>query len=245
MAAGAGEKKSPGEAEDDEPFRFGNSDHRYGGAGRAGRANGICMEKDMKTRKITTLLAAVAMLGFAGCAEQTAKSGGGGGDPVELVLGTDGTKSPLFAMGNGIATAIALNAEGVAVFNYSTKGSKDNLKRLTKKKRAINLAAVSLGALEKFKDRNKVLGIMTLGSTRKKPDWVVLVVRPKPPKGVSKARYDNAIYQLVKALNNKKSRKVIKKAWKRWAPNRNQALFKIVGLKYHAAATRAFKDLGM
>ncbi len=210
----------------------------------------------MKTNTITILLAAVAMLGFAGCAEQTAMSGGGGagakqlamsagGDPVELVLGTAGTKSPIFGMGNGIAMAVALNADGVAVFNYSTKGSKDNLKRLTKKKRAINLAAVSLGALEKFKGRKNVLGIMTLGSTRKNPDWVVLVVRPKPPKGVSKAQYNNAIYQLVKALNNKKSRKVIKKSWKRWAPNRNQALFKTVGLKYHAAAAKAFKDLGM
>ena len=104
---------------------------------------------------------------------------------------------------------------------------------------------MSLGALEKFKGRKNVLGIMTLGSTRKNPDWVVLVVRPKPPKGVSKAQYNNAIYQLVKALNNKKSRKVIKKSWKRWAPNRNQALFKTVGLKYQAAAARAIKDLGM
>lgn len=199
----------------------------------------------MKMKTITTLLAAVAMLGLAGCAAETASSGGGGDDPVELVLGTDSEKSPLFGMGTGIANAIALGAKGVAVFNYSTKGAKDNLKRITKKKRAINLAAVPLRALEKSKNRKKVMGLMMLGSTRKKPDWIALVVRPKPPKGVSKARYDNAIYQLVKALNNKKSRKVIKKAWKRWAPNRNQALFKIVGLKYHAAATRAFKDLGM
>ncbi len=201
----------------------------------------------MKTKTIKTLLAAVGIVALAGCAQQAATSGGGGGggDPVELVLGTDGIKSKLFALGNGIATAVALNADGVEVYNYATKGSKDNLKRITKKKRAINLAAVRLKALEKSKLRKKVMGVMTLGSTRKNPDWVVLVVRPKPPKGVAKKTYDNAIYQLVKALYNKKSNKVIKKAWGRWAPNRNAVILKSAGVKYHPAALKALTELGV
>ena len=193
----------------------------------------------MRMKTITTLLAAVAMLGFAGCAEETASSGGGG-DPVELVLGTDSEKSPLFGMGNGIATAVALGAEGVAVYNYSTKGAKDNLKRISKKKRAINLAAVPLRALEKSKNRNKVQGLMMLGSTRKKPDWVALVVRPKPPKGVSKEAYNAAIAQLVKALNSKATRKLMKKHWKRWAPNRATSVFESAGVKVHPAVAKAY-----
>ncbi len=194
----------------------------------------------MKMKTITTLLAAVAMLGLAGCAAETASSGGGGDDPVELVLGTDSEKSPLFGMGTGIANAIALGAKGVAVFNYSTKGAKDNLKRITKKKRAINLAAVPLRALEKSKNRKKVMGLMMLGSTRKKPDWIALVVRPKPPKGVSKARYNAAIAELVKALNSKATRKLMKKHWKRWAPNRAANVFESAGVKVHPAVAKAY-----
>ena len=56
---------------------------------------------------------------------------------------------------------------------------------------------------------------MTLGSTKKKPNWVVLVVRPKPPKGVPKAQYEGAIYQLMKALTSKKTMKLMKKHWQR------------------------------
>lgn len=194
----------------------------------------------MKMKTITTLLAAVAMLGLAGCAAETASSGGGGDDPVELVLGTDSEKSPLFGMGTGIANAIALGAKGVAVFNYSTKGAKDNLKRITKKKRAINLAAVPLRALEKSKNRKKVMGLMMLGSTRKKPDWIALVVRPKPPKGVSEARYNAAIAELVKALNSKATRKLMKKHWKRWAPNRAANVFESAGVKVHPAVAKAY-----
>ena len=105
---------------------------------------------------------------------------------VELVLGSDKikTKNKIFELGNGLAAAVALNAKRVAVFIYATKGSKDNLKRITAKKRAVKLAIVSGKALKKDKKRDKVLGLMTLGSTKMKPDWVVLVVRPKPPKGV-------------------------------------------------------------
>lgn len=205
----------------------------------------------MKMKTLTTLLAAIAMLGFSGCAEESAKSGGasaaksGGGDPVELVLGTDKTSSPIFAMGNGLATAVALSSDSVSVFNYSTKGTKDNLKRITKKKRAINLAAVMLRGLEKSKLRKKVMGLAMLGSTRKNPDWVALVVRPKPPKGVSKARYNAAIANLVKTLYSKSTRKLMKKHWKRWAPNRATVVFKSVGVEIHPAALKVYKELGL
>ena len=62
-------------------------------------------------------------------------------ETVELVLGSDKikTKNKIFDLGMGLAAAVALNAEGVAGFNYATKGSKDNLKRITAKKRASTL----------------------------------------------------------------------------------------------------------
>ena len=195
------------------------------------------MKMKMKTSKV--LLTAAMIAGLLGSALQAAAAG-----PVELVFGTDKIKSKLFKMGVGLSAAIALNADGVVVFNYSTKGSKDNLKRLTAKKRAINLAVVSGKALKNAKQRDKVLAVMTLGSTKKKPDWVVLVVRPKPPKGVSKARYEGAIYQLVKALTSKKTMKLMKKHWKRWAPQRNAVALKNIGVKYHAGAIKAFKEMG-
>ena len=165
---------------------------------------------------------------------------------VELVLGSDKikTKNKIFELGNGLAAAVALNAKGVAVFNYATKGSKDNLKRITAKKRAINLAIVSGKVLKKDKKRGKVLGLMTLGSTKKKPDWVVLVVRPKPPKGVSKKDYNNAIYRLVKALTGKKATKMLRKSWKRWAPQRNPIALKNIGVKVHPSAVKAFNEMG-
>ena len=49
----------------------------------------------MKIKYLGLLLAASA-LALGGCAE----TGGAGGDPVELVLGTDSNKSDLFKMGN-------------------------------------------------------------------------------------------------------------------------------------------------
>ena len=161
------------------------------------------------------------------------------------MLGTDSNDSDLFKMGNVLATAVALNTDAVAVYNYSTKGSKDNLKRIAKKRRAINLAAVTLKALEKFKKRKAVQGVVMLGSTRKNPDWVALVVRVKAPKGISKQAYEEAIYQLVKVIYSKKTRKMMKKSWKRWAPNRATVIFKSVGVKLHPGALRAFADLGI
>jgi len=194
----------------------------------------------MKIKYLGLLLAASA-LALGGCAA----TGGAGGDPVELVLGTDSNDSDLFKMGNVLATAVALNTDALAVYNYSTKGSMDNLKRIAKKRRAINLAAVTLKSLEKFKKRKAVQGVVMLGSTRKNPDWVALVVRAKAPKGVSKEAYEEAIYQLVKVIYNKKTRKMMKKSWKRWAPNRATVIFKSVGVKFHPGALRAFGDLGI
>ena len=198
----------------------------------------------MKANFAKVLIAGVLAVGLVGCAGSGGQSGGQSDNPVELVLGTDGIKSPLFGMGNGLSTAMALNAKGVAVYNYATKGTKDNLKRLTKKKRAINLAAVLAKGLGKSKLRSKVQGVATLGSTKKKPDWVILVVRPKPPKGVSKKQYENAIYNLVLALQNKKTKKLMGKSWKRWAPQPNPIVFKNVGVKMHPGAVRAYKKLG-
>ena len=206
--------------------------------------------KQMKADLAKVLIAGAVALGLAGCAEYGGKMASGGtmasgdDDPVELVLGTDGIKSPLFGMGNGLSAAVALNAKGVAVFNYATKGTKDNLKRLTKKKRAINLAAVLARGLGKSKLRAKVQGVATLGSTKKNPDWVILVVRPKPPKGVSRKQYEDAIYNLVLALQDKKTEKMMGKVWKRWSPQPNPFVFENVGVKLHPGAIRAYKKLG-
>ena len=191
--------------------------------------------------KYLGILVAAASLALGGCAE--IGGGGDGGDPVELVIGTDSNTSDLFKMGNGLATAVALNSDALAVYNYATKGSKDNLKRIAKKKRAINLAAVRLKELETLKKRQAIEAVVMLGSTRKNPDWVALVVRARAPKGVSKEAYKNAIYELVKVIYSEKARKTMQKSWKRWAPNRAAAIFESVGIKYNAGAIQAFNEL--
>ena len=85
---------------------------------------------------------------------------------------------------------------------------------------------------------------MTLGSTKKNPDWVVLVMRPKPPKGISERAYNDAIYRLVKALTGKKATKMLRKSWKRWAPQRNSIALKNIGVKVHPSAAKAFNEMG-
>ena len=105
----------------------------------------------MKFSKVLISAAMIAGLVFgvqiAGAQQASAA------ETVEFVLGSDKikTKNKIFDLGMGLAAAVALNAEGVAIFNYATKGSKDNLKRITAKKRAINLAIVSGKVLKKDK----------------------------------------------------------------------------------------------
>ena len=60
----------------------------------------------------------------------------------------------------------------------------------------------------------------------------------------SKAQYEGAIYQWVKALTSKKTMKLMNKHWKRWAPQRNAIALKNIGVKYHAGAIKAFKEMG-
>ena len=184
-----------------------------------------------KMIKTIAALAALAIL-WGGPAPVALAADG----PVELVIGTGSTKSKLFAMGNGVATAVALNGQGVSVYNYATKGAKDNLKRISKKKRAINLAAVPAKALAKAdaKQLKEISGLMALGSDM--GDTVLLVVRNKAPKGVSKADYAKAVGNVVAVLKSAAAAKLIKREWPGWSPGSGADAFKAAGVKLHAAA---------
>lgn len=183
--------------------------------------------------KITKLIAALAAFAvLCGALAGTALAEG----QIELVIGTDSTKSKLFAMGNGLATAVALGGKRVAVYNYATKGAKDNLTRIAKKKRAINLAAVPAKALAKAgaEQRKAISGLMALGAEG--GDTVLLVVRNATPKGVSKADYTNAVRELVAVLKSGAAAKLVKREWPGWAPSSGAEAFKAAGVGIHAGA---------
>ncbi|MEE8332871.1 MAG: hypothetical protein V3R85_03400 [Alphaproteobacteria bacterium] len=185
--------------------------------------------------KITTKMigALAALLILCGAPAHTALAADG---QIELVIGTGSIKGKIFAMGNGVATAVALGGKGVAIYNYATKGAKDNLKRISKKKRAINLAAVPAKSLAKAgaKQLKAISGLMSLGTH--KGDTVLLVVRNKAPKGVSKSAYAKAVGEVVAVLNSAAAAKMIKREWSGWSPASGAGAFKSAGVKRHAAA---------
>jgi len=157
-------------------------------------------------------------------------------EDVELVVGTAGTDHPLFAAGNGISMASVVSAKGVKVYNYGTKGDKDNMKRISKKKRAINLALVSGKGLAAANDKMKkeVSGLIAVG--QHKGDTILLIARNKAPKGLSKDAYTKALSSVVAALKSAKGKKFVSKEWKAFAPANADAAFKAAGVAVHKAA---------
>ena len=80
---------------------------------------------DQKFVKKSLIFCAVLLISFAAHPQNSLA-----GD-VELVIGTGNIKGNLFAAGNAISIASALNGKGFKIYNYGTKGGKDNIKRVT------------------------------------------------------------------------------------------------------------------
>jgi hypothetical protein len=187
----------------------------------------------MAKKLVKTIAAVVAILVLPAIGQHTSAWAA---DDIELILGSGNTSGPAFAVGNGISTAVVLNANGVKVYNYGTKGDKDNLKRIAGKRRPINLALVTAKGLAKGKkaELKAVSGVMAVGSVKGGP--LLLIARNKAPKGLSSGDYDAALGQVVKALKNPKSAKVLMGAWKGWKPSSGESHFKAAGIKLHKAS---------
>jgi len=184
----------------------------------------------MGNKLVKTIAAVVAILVLAGSGQHAATRAA---DDIELVLGSGNIKDPSFAVANGISTAVVLHAAGVKVYNYGTKGDADNLKRIAAKRRPIDLALVTAQGLAKGKkaELKAISGVMAVGTV--KGGALLLVVRNQAPKGLADDAYNAALGQVVKALKNPKSAKVLKGAWKGWKPASGEADFKAAGVKLH------------
>ena len=157
-------------------------------------------------------------------------------EEIELVVGSADSKSKLFDAGSGISMASVIGAKGVKIYNYGTKGDKDNLKRISKAKRAINLALVSAKGLAaaSAKEKKAVSGLMAVGSY--KGDTILLIARNAAPKGVSKEAYTKALSSVIAALKGGKGMNFVKKSWSDFAPASAEAEFKAAGVAIHKAA---------
>lgn len=184
-----------------------------------------------KLIKTFAALAAIAVVTGIGQPTQTVSA-----TELELVLGTGSTKGTLFAAGSAISIASVLQGKGIKVYNYGTKGGKDNIKRISKKKRAINFGLVTAKDLSKAgdKQRKAFSGLMALGKA--KGETVLLIVRNKAPKKVSKGDYAAAVAEFVRVLKSGKTAEMIKKQWSGFAPSSGASDFKAAGVKLHKAA---------
>ena len=187
----------------------------------------------MKSKLIKTLAALAAIAVFAGFGQPTQTAVAA---EMELVLGTGSTKGELFAAGSAISIASVLQAKGVKVYNYGTKGGKDNIKRISKKKRAINFGLVTAKDLSKAekKQLKAFSGLMALGKA--KGQTVLLIVRNKAPKKVSKADYAAAVAEVVRVLKSSKTANMVKEKWSGFAPSSGASDFKAAGVALHKAA---------
>jgi hypothetical protein len=185
----------------------------------------------MKNKLMKTLAALAAIVVISASAQPQAIAA-----DMELVLGTGSIKGKLFAAGNAISIASVLQGKGVKVYNYGTKGGKDNIKRIAKKKRAINFGFVTAADLGKAKAKQlkAIRGLMAVGKAKGKT--VLLIVRNKAPKKVSKEAYAAAVAQVVSILKSKKGVSRVKAAWKGYTPSSAAADFKAAGVKLHKAA---------
>jgi phosphotransferase system IIB component len=184
-----------------------------------------------KLFKTFATLAAIAVITGVSLPANTAAAA-----ELELVLGTGDVKGKLFAAGSAISMASVMQGKGIKVYNYGTKGGKDNIKRIAKKKRAINFALVTAKDLSKAKANQikEVSGLMALGKANGQS--VLLIVRNKAPKKVSKDDYAAAVAEFVRVLKSGKTAQMIKKQWSGFAPSSGAADFKAVGVKLHKAA---------
>lgn len=184
-----------------------------------------------KLIKTFAALAAIAVVTGIGQPTQAVSAA-----ELELVLGTGNTKGKLFSAGTAISMASVLQGKGIKVYNYGTKGGKDNIKRISKKKRAINFGLVTAKDLSKAKEKQRKAfsGLMALGKA--KGETVLLIVRNKAPKKVSKGDYAAAVAEFVRVLKSSKSAAMIKKQWAGFAPSSGASDFKAAGVKLHKAA---------
>lgn len=187
----------------------------------------------MMTKLIKTAAAAFSIAMLAVALQPSASMAM---EEIELVVGTADIDSPLFAAGNGISAASVIGAKGVKVYNYSTKGDEDNIKRLVKNKRAINLALVSAKGLAAASDKQKgaLSGLMALGTHNGEP--ILLIARNKSPKGVSDEAYAKALSAVIAALKGGQGMKLVKGEWNSFTPDTGDAAFKSAGVKMHKAA---------
>jgi hypothetical protein len=183
-------------------------------------------------KTITKFASSCLILGFV----ITSGMSNSAANELELVVGTGGTSSAAFSAGNGMSIASVIHGKGIKIYNYGTKGDKDNIKRLTKKKRAINLAIVSAKGLAKANDKQKkgMSGLIALGKAE--GDTILLIVRNQAPKGVSKDKYSLAISEVLRVLKDSKAGKVIKNEWRDWSVSSGESAFKAAGVKRHKAA---------
>ena len=181
--------------------------------------------------KTFAALAAIALLTGFGLPTQTAVAA-----ELELVLGTGNTNGKLFAAGSAISMASVIEGKGIKVYNYGTKGGNDNIKRISKKKRAINFALVTAKdlAAAKEKQRKEFSGLMAVG--KEKGETILLIVRNKAPKKVSKGDYAAAVAEFVRVIKSAKSAKMVKKSWSAFSPSSGASEFKAAGIKLHKAA---------
>lgn len=181
--------------------------------------------------KTFAALAAITVFGSFGLSIPTADA-----TELELVIGTGNTSGKLFAAGSAISMASVLEGKGIKVYNYGTKGGKDNITRISKKKRAINFALVTAKDLAKAKNnqRKAISGLMAIG--KEKGETILLIVRDNAPRKVSKSDYAAAVAEFVRVLKSPRSVKLVKKEWSGFQPSSGAAEFKAAGVKLHKAA---------
>lgn len=161
---------------------------------------------------------------------------------AELVLGSGGVESAYFDIGNKLVRAIALDVDSVGVNIQATKGDKDNLTLLAKKKRGVDIGLVRLDAAkaawnaEGKKQNRKVRGLFSLGAG-KDGKTVVLLASQQVSEADAKA--------IVGYLLGKKGMARMKKLHGAWGPQAGSAAFKAAGIPMHPGAAAAIKDLGM
>ncbi|MDA1325275.1 MAG: hypothetical protein O3C34_11045 [Proteobacteria bacterium] len=184
-----------------------------------------------KLIKTFAALAAITVLSGFGQTAPTAHA-----DELELILGTGDVSGKLFAAGSAMSMASVVEGKGIKVYNYGTKGGKDNIKRIAAKKRAINFALVTAKDLAKAdeKARKAFSGLMAVGKA--KGENVLLIVRNQAPKKISKGDYAAAVTEFVRVLKSAKSAKLVKKEWSGFNPSSGASDFKAAGVKLHKAA---------
>lgn len=161
---------------------------------------------------------------------------------AELVLGTGGIESAYFALGNKLVKAFALDVTGFQVNSQATKGDKDNIKLLGKKRRGAQLGFATLGAAKaawnaKGKKQNrKIAGLISIGQNKDGKTVVLLA---------SKKLKDAHAEAIVSYLLSDKGKKRMAKLRARWNAQSGAAAFKAAGIPQHPGAKSALKAMGM